>query len=362
MKKLKILQIILVIIFFIFIVFLLQAKNYTKKYMINDILVEESYNKQDKYYYFEFMYNDITLDFLVESKYKQHRGFVENIEVAKNDDDFCLIPKGKLNFIPLCYQEGHEISYHLVNEALKEKLPTYLFSETKKIDEYEGINVYNKNYNYLIWNYSGFYYLNNNESKKINILKKETYNINLVTYTKDYLVLADYDTDYTFNKFYTISFKNGSVKSYNLDYNIYFDSYFLGFVKNKAYLVDNKESRMYEFNASNGKLEKVKSKLLKYNEWENVNIKTLINNKQKFIYNSNYFYTLDNETLYLNYKNKDIKKKITSNVSTIVKTNNQDIFYIKNDALYHFNETTGEDLLLEYFEWNFNFENVIFIN
>ena len=50
-NKLKLFQIILVLIFLIFLIFLLSAKNYTEKYTINNVKIEESYSKKDKYYY-----------------------------------------------------------------------------------------------------------------------------------------------------------------------------------------------------------------------------------------------------------------------------------------------------------------------
>ena len=40
---------------------------------------------------------------------------------------------------------------------------------------------------------------------------------------------------------------------------------------------------------------------------------------------------------------------------------NKDIYYLKDDELYHYNPIEGEELLLSYFEWNFNLENMIFI-
>ena len=119
---------------------------------------------------------------------------------------------------------------------------------------------------------------------------------------------------------------------------------------------------MYEFNAKNGNLEKIKSKILTKGKWEKASIKTLINKKKEFTYNSNFNYTLDNTDLYLSYQDKKIKTAIATNVKNIVKIKDEDIFYLKDDSLYHFNPTQGESLLLKYFEWNFNYENMIYIN
>lgn len=362
MKKLKIFQIGLVLIFLLFIIFLFSAKNYTKEYKVGEINVSESYDKENKAYYFTFNYNNITLDYLVESSYKQHRKLIEDIEIIKDDNNFCIIPKGsKFTSEPLCYQNEIITHYTNTNKTLKEKLKI-TDQKDKKITTFNDIEVYNNEHTYLLWNYNGFYYLNKTENKKINILDKEIYTINLIGYTEDYLIIADYDSNYTFNNIYTLEFKNGNLKKHNLDRNIYFDSYFIGYEKNKLYIVDNKESLMYEFNAKNGKIEKISSKYLKYGKWENINIKKLVNKKQEFIYNSNYVYEYNENNIYLKYKDKDIKTFITNDVKRVVRIKDKDIYYLKNDSLYHFNPDKGETLLLTYFEWNFNYENMIFIN
>ncbi len=362
MKKLKVFQFVIIVAFIGFIFFLFSAKNYVQEYTLNDIKIKESYDKNSKSYYFLLEYHNINLDYLIEEDYKLNRKLISDIEVFKDNDNFCLIPKGKIEFKPLCYQDKNIISFNLVNDALKKNLSKSIFSSKKKISEYKGIEIYNKNFNYLIWNYNGFYYLAKNETKNIEILKKEIYSPKLIGYTKDYLIIPDYNEDYTFKKLYTINFKNGNLKTLNLDYEIYFDSYFPGYLKNKAYLIDNKEARMYEIDAKKNKASKIKSKLWQENSWENVSIKTLINTKEKFIYKSNYNYTFDNNIIYLNYKNKNLRHIISDNVTSIVKIDNQDIFYLKKDSLYHFNEQTGEELLLKYFEWNFNYENIIYLN
>ena len=118
---------------------------------------------------------------------------------------------------------------------------------------------------------------------------------------------------------------------------------------------------MYKFNSKNGDLKKVDTKLYIDNEWVNKNIKTLISTKETFQYKTNYNYILEDDTLYLNYLNKDKKTLITNNIKYIVKIDNEDIYYLKDDELYHFNINTGEELLLSYFEWNFNYNNMIYL-
>lgn len=368
MNKLKInklqgFQLCLIIIFILFVIFILIPKNYTKEYKVNNIIVKETYNKKDKYYYFTLTYKDITLDLLFESKYKQNRNFIKKIKVVKEDNNFCLIPSGEtFNFYPVCYDNNTETSYNAVNTTLKNKLSSKYFAKNNLISTYQDINIYNNDYSYFIWNYDGFYYLNSKENQKIDIFNKEQYTINLIGYTKDYLVVADYDSNYTFNNFYTINLSNGHLKKYKLNRDIYFDSYYPGYIKNKLYIVDSKENAMYEFNARNGKLEKVSTRIYKDNKWEDISIKTLIANKEKFTFKTNYNYTLEDNTLYLKYPNSKNKILIQNNITNIIRIMNKDIYYLKDDELYHYNPIEGEELLLSYFEWNFNYNNIIYIN
>ncbi len=362
-NKLKIFQSSLILIFIIFVIFLFSPKNYTKKYTISNVAIKESYNKKEKYYYFTLNYNNISLDLLFESRYKQNRKFIEEIKIIKDDNNFCLIPEGKtFAFYPICYVDGKSTSYNAASSTLKNQLDSKYFPKKKVLDTYEDIQIYNNNYSYYIWNYDGFYYLNSKENKKIDIFSKEQYTINLIGYTKDYLVIADYDSNYTFNNFYTLDLSSSHLKKYKLNRDIYFDSYFPGYLKNKLYIVDNKESVMYEFNAKNGKLEKVPTRIYENTKWKDISIKTLSANKTMFTYKTNYNYTLKNKDLYLKYSTNENETLIATNITNIIKINHEDIFYLKGDELYHYSPSKGETLLLSYFEWNFNYNNIIFIN
>ena len=64
----------------------------------------------------------------------------------------------------------------------------------------------------------------------------------------------------------------------------------------------------------------------------------------------------------MKYKNSDIKKLVIENVNNIVRIKDKDIFYLKDSTLYHFNEEIGEEKLISHFEWNFNSNNMIYIN
>ena len=364
MKKLKIFQLTFIALFLIFIIFFFRSVDYTKEYVVNDIEIVESFNKENDYYYFTFTYNELELDYLYESNYKRSRTFIDEITVIEDGDDFCLIPEGNtLEFIPLCMENNEAVYYKNVKESLKEQIPEEYLKEEKELnDTYQDISIYNRDYTYFLWNYNGFYYINQDEEKEIKLFDKELYNVNLITYTKDYLIIPDYDEEYTYNKFYRISIKNGTLKEYDLDRDIYFDSYYPGYEKNKLYIVDNKEEEMYELNVKNGDLEKIKPKMYQNGTWENVGIKTLINQNKTFQYDSNYSYELTDKSLYLTYQGKDIKTLIDTDITSIIRIKDNQVFYLKTDTLYVFSPLTGTKKLLNYFEWNFNNQNMIYVD
>lgn len=364
MKKLKIFQLSLICLFLIFLFFFFKASNYTKEYTIEDIKITEEYRKDTKNYIFTFETTDATFQYIVNSNYKHERQFIKEIETIKADTGYCLIPSGDtFDFIPLCLDNNSIVHFSKVNSSLQELLPQEYQKDTEKLlKTYEDINIYNDDYTYFLWDYDGFYFINAEETKKIDLFSTELYNINLVAYTDDYLVIPDYDSTYTFNKFYRLAYEDGKVKELNLDYNIYFDSYFPGYEKNNLYIVDNKEEVMYELNVKNGEIDKIKPQLLENEQWQEVGIKTLVNQDKSFTYPSNYEYIFEDKQLSFCYPNEKISTFIDDDVTSIVRITSNEIFYLKTDTLYVFNILTGSTKLLNYFEWNFNYNNMIFVN
>ena len=119
---------------------------------------------------------------------------------------------------------------------------------------------------------------------------------------------------------------------------------------------------MYELNVKNGDLEKIKAKMYKNGKWEEVGIKSLINTNKEFTYKTNYSYTLEDGTLFLNYQTSEKKTKIDDSVTTLVRIKDNLVFYLKTDTLYVFNPLKGSTKLLEFFEWNFNYDNMIYVD
>lgn len=353
MKKIIKLIIFFVLLFSLFLYFYLRPTSYELNYNIDDFKVIEKYESKDKKYYVTIKNEDYTFEYVTFDKYSRKRNLINKIEVEKIEDAYCLKPTSNLSIYPLCYQDKEYISYY----ALKENE-----DNINVLENYENINVYNfHNKTYLLWNYHNFIYLNQEKENKYEILDKDLYNLKLVMATSRYLMVPSQENDYTFNSFYVIDAKKNKMKKYNLDREIYFDSYYLGSYKNSIYLVDRKNNQEYELNLKKGKQIKTDGKVLnEKNKWEKVNISKLVHNEYQFKNNLKMNYELKDNNLYVIIGNTKIK--ITNeNVSTIVKENDYEVYYVVKDSLYYFNLFTGSEKIMAYSEWEFNYNNMIYI-
>ena len=120
--------------------------------------------------------------------------------------------------------------------------------------------------------------------------------------------------------------------------------------------VDPKKQRMRKVGT-----ETKEGKIYQNGDWEKVNVTKIINDNSKFITEEIYHYEIE-DGLYVSYLNQPNKKKISNNkVKEIVAIVEDTVYYIVGHSLYSYSEATGENEILSYFEWNFNYKNMIFI-
>ena len=87
----------------------------------------------------------------------------------------------------------------------------------------------------------------------------------------------------------------------------------------------------------------------------------LANETVRFSKQTIYQYEIDNG-LYVKYLDCPSRKKISNrNVKEIVTTIQNKVYYLAGESLYYYTEETGEVEVMSYFEWNFNYKNMIFI-
>lgn len=337
------------IIFFCFLVLShlilkLIPKNYEYKYFLGEVEIVESYDKSDSIYKFEIDNKKSSFVYYVEENYISKRGLIKSVEI-KGD---CIIAiSDDIKDISLCHNEEMYYTHYY------EDTP-----EAKLIDTYNGINIYDfNNSKYMIWNYSGFLTISESEKDTIKLFNTDFYYLDLIIKMDDYLVVADYDQKYKFDKFYLINSKNNKVKEFTLDKELFFNSYILGNEKDNFYIYDVQQELEYKINPFKENVKKIDYETLVDGNWEKISINKLNKKDVVFRQKSNFYFFLDNNKLY--YKAKDTTISVTNkDVDKIVSSNKEEVYFVSEGALYHIEFLSGIKKIMDYKEWNFNYNNI----
>ena len=186
MKKHIIFVIILILLFLLFLYVYLRPNSYTIEYQINGLKINESYNLEDKVYYFILNYQGEDYKVISTHKYIHKRKLIENIDLKEQNQLICLNIKSEyLDFYPICINENNNKYYSIFynDETNFEKKEIYENIEINNLDEKT----------YLLWNYRDFIILNNNNKNKITLFNKDIYNIKMFYQYENYLLITDYN-------------------------------------------------------------------------------------------------------------------------------------------------------------------------
>lgn len=357
MKKYLLFLIITIIFIILYFFFINGEESYSINYELNNYKVVETYDKDNKFYKFEIMTDELNIDFVYDGKYTKSRKIINKINKKDINEYVCYQLKfnnnDKTEFVCIDDNKNY-VSSNIANNYT---------NNDKVLSSKNNIEIYNDSYDYYLW--SGFGFKEVNSGTNFKFLKNESYDNNLYYIYNDTLLIADYDQNRTFNKFYLFNTKEKSIEEFEFDFNISFDSYFMGDYKDYIYLFDKKNSVQYKINIEKKKIsissdknggffydykESTKSlKELKYKE---------VTFNKYYLYN----YVLIDNALYLKYFNSDINIKVTNrSVDSIIQIDNKDVYYLSEDTLYHYSVNGNEEILLKYFEWNFSSNDKIFI-
>lgn len=344
MKKQFKLIILLFVIIGLYAVINLLPKNYTYKYSIEDYKIVEKYDKKKKIYYFEVANEDDIYEYNIKSKYYTSRGLLKKVSII---DDCLNAESKKLDSFSICKKDDKYYTKYYDKKI-----------DAEKKDTYEKIDIYNLlDKSFLIWNYNNFVGINSSKKEIIDLFDGDFYNLDVVMEYDSSLVIADYNSKYTFEKLYFIDSKNFKYDELKLDRKIYFNSYFLGSYKKDLYLYDLQKKQEYKIDTKEKRVYKIKPMVLHNNEFESVS-ENKLNKKEVFFTSDNdyYFYLDNNKLMY----NKDNIKINVSNieVSKIIKANEEEVYFLSGDSLYYIDINKGGVKMLSYNEWNFNNSNI----
>ena len=351
-KKTIFLFFFLLITVILLLIKLIKPINHTDKYEINGYQITQKYYYKNNLYIIKIKKDQITYTYKRYHK-KYQKKIINKIDIIKDDATYCANLKSNLlSLEPFCIKDNNIINHNLINYDLQLQLGYK--GEDEHVVKHPKVTLYNlMKKDYYLWNYHGFTLINNKDYKEIRLFKNDTYDAEIITKLDEYLLVANYDQDYYFNKFIVYNMKKKKEQEFKTNKDISFNSEIMGNYKKSVYLIDKKHEREYEIVPEYLKIRLLKKPVYLNNGLHDTKVKKLINGEVKW--NNNYLinYEIIDNKLYMNYD--DTKILVSNNtVDKIMYQTNLGVYYLVNDTLYYYEPSKLETRILKYSEWQFN--------
>lgn len=411
MKKMLQLLIVLMIGYFIIqIIFRFVDKGHDDSYTVKtgeytfNIKEKFTLNNKDSNYYLEINVNDEVFDIQLFNDLKLSKRIVTDVYYYDRDYK-CILPiiNGDIVTDIICKKDNTYYNYVDLNgkssslDLFAFNLNEIGYSKEKyelsynKIQTKGNISVYDsllKNHYLAIENYKGLTTINLNIPNKIynvNIFNFDVYSKTISCFVDKYYVIADYSKKTKFNEFIVVDITNNKTRRIKYDYDISMDSYILGTMDKKIYLFDNDTKSEYEIDLKNDNIIQVGNvntgiKMIINGEEQTLNAYDVYNNKLTFtnykittIFNdenydsvlnistekSGYYYIFENvENKYRVYRsniqNGITKKYLFETTSENILCYKDNVYYIDGKYLKRYNEISGNKIIVENPELEFN--------
>ena len=348
---------VLIVLLIIFLITHFKNKSYSIEYDINDYKISENYDSNRKAYHYEISYEDVKYEFISEIDYKKEKKLIEDITSKEENGLLCLyVESDYFNTNPLCSKDKQLVDYR-IDEEQEDIKPTNI----------SNYSIFGNVESVYLWTYKGLSYIEDNALEKINIFNQDIYELPLIAQINNYVVIPDYEQEYTFDTVYIINTNSNKSDKWEMPYELSFDSYFLGYNDESIFIVDRKNKIEYELVPHKKKMRILatanKDGVVYINgEETSVSMKKLVSNNYSFQYQSNYTYTVEDNILYLSYFDSKQKIKISNQeITSIIKTDKDKVYYLVKDTLYSYSIKKGEQKLITYSDWEFNYKNLIVI-
>ena len=363
MKKILVFSILLCIIL---ILFKYGFSNYTVEYKLNNYQIKTIY--KNKRFYYEINDGNKKYNFDVYTKRKFLISKIKKINTIEDDEFSCIYPIiDGIETYPLCYKDNEFVDYNIIDSPLLEQYKKIDVNTTKPNKDFIYYNLLNDNEYIALWNYKGYYIMNGKSYKNVVLFEKDKYDNSLAYLLNDTIYMANNDEEHEFTSLISLNLINSNKKTINLGYNLDFDSYFVGNIKNNLYIFDNKYSILYEINTKNNKVKIIGNNEKGFVKYENGKFVSCSKNEykiNKIKYNeedSKYKYEFNNGMYKTIEENDNIKQKINDNEIKIVKENNNKLYYSFEDYFYLYEPLNGNRKLFYNYELTFNSDNTMFV-
>lgn len=233
-------------------------KGHVVNYNIGNFNIKETYSSNDNNYYFKIKSDNLNTNFQINENYKKSEKIIKKLYYKKIDDYKCLFPifKDDRQLTDIMCIKDNIIYYAntLNNEKIQKEFEKYGYKDkyqdtSKQISITNTQSIYKenikKNTYIAIETYKGLKLFNGKETE-VKIFENDVYKKPISIFTDKYYLVADYNSEYTFNKMHLVNIINGekiTIRSYD---DISFDSYIMGEVDGKIYLFDKENNKQYE--------------------------------------------------------------------------------------------------------------------
>ena len=340
--------------------------NYNISYKVDNYNVKTIY--KNKRFYYEIYNKDRSFNFDIYNSRKLSYSKIYNIKEIIGEDFYCIYPEIKdIKTYPLCYQNDVFTDYNLIDsedlEIYKERKVTI----EKSDKDFIYYNNLKENEYIALWNYKGYIVMNKESYKIKNIFTNDKYDNTIAYLLNDTIYMSNNDEEHEYTSLIGLNLTTLKAEQIPLGYNIDYDSYVVGSVKNNIYIFDNKYSVLYEINVKKQKTKIIGNNekgFVKYENGEFISCSKSEYKVDKIKYNSNksnYKYTASDYLYKIINENKNIKQKISNNKVNIISEQNNNLYYLEKDTLYKYNPSSGSNRVFYNYELSFNSNNTIFI-
>lgn len=368
-------------------------------FKINEKLIRNTKNERNTYN-LKIKTPTATFYYQIDNDFKNTKIIIKKMKYYKDNHYECLLPifKGdKVLTDVICKTSDQYYNY------------TDIIGKNEKIDKFvNNIREYNSNnfkdksdkkeiknniiiYNniqsiknkIILDNYKGIYILDNQEIEDIKLFSKDIYKKYIKVLNDKYYLIADYNNQYEFHKFYLINIVNGDKTIIESNQAISFDSYIQGNYEDSTYLFDKNNKVQYEINIKNKTIKKIGDlengiKIYTLNKWNTTDVYKASQSEIKFNYYKQeskdkyyeidkvggektgyYYYYMKKENDYDIYRSNVMNKTqklylFTTNDISRITYKDDKIYYIYDNLLKVYSDSLGNKTILRNDELRFN--------
>lgn len=361
-------------------------------------------------YYFDITIDDTTFSYQTYESFNKADHIIKDVVYYKDTGYKCILPifvEKKIISDVMCLKDNIVYNYHSIKgnnhsvDSFIDSLTEYGYDESNWIDSASSTNIDDlifykentvENHFIALSTYKGVYTLNAvnlYKLKEIELFNNDIYKRPISIVFKNYYLVADYNAQYRFDKFFVVDLTSNKVSEIDCDREISFDSYIQGTNNNSVYLFDRDSKKQYEINLKTNKVlevgnENTQIKIYRNGDWDKVtaitakNSTILFDSEYKSEIEENRFARIDKvggdvSGYYYFYQKSGSEYYVyrspvnSSQLTYLFKTTDinrisyyQDyVYYIYGAEIRYFNDKIGIRKLIKDNELSFN-ENLIF--